>query len=176
MGFYPHLYCRKKIKKLTAKGHMQNISSRCFVLLIRSKIVKNFFINLISFTCFVKKKLYFRCLKSVTRRSEHMKILKYIVLLVLLLSPVATIQSCRTSNLDNRERQIQREKRKRQRNDTVLYQKALKRHMKSQTKETRKSMRQALNTARRNREGRREFFVKRWFREWFGYKQERNKG
>lgn len=105
-----------------------------------------------------------------------MRIIKYIVLLVLLLAPVATFQSCRTSNLDNRERQIQREKKKRSRNDTVLYQKALKRHMNSQTKETRKSMRQALNTAKRNREGRREFFVKRWFRDWFGYKQERNKG
>ncbi len=96
--------------------------------------------------------------------------------MVLLLSPVATIQSCRTSNLDNRERQIQREKRKRQRNDTVLYQKALKRHMKSQTKETRKSMRQALHTAKRNRDNRREFFIKRWFDHWFGYRQDRNKG
>lgn len=95
---------------------------------------------------------------------------------MLLLAPIATIQSCRTSNMDNKERQIQREKKKRQRNDTVLYQKALKNHMKSQTKETRKAMRQALNTAKRNREHKKEFIVKRWFREWFGYKQERNKG
>ncbi len=105
-----------------------------------------------------------------------MRILKYIVLIVALLLPAATFQSCRTSNLSNRERQIQREKKKRQRNDTVLYQKALKRHMKSQTKETRKSMRRALNEADRNRNHRKEFFVKRWFRDWFGYKQERNKG
>lgn len=96
--------------------------------------------------------------------------------MVALLLPTVTFQACRTSNLSNRERQIQREKKKRQRNDTVLYQKALKRHMKSQTKETRKSMRRALNEANRNRNHRKEFFVKRWFRDWFGYKQERNKG
>lgn len=92
------------------------------------------------------------------------------------MAPVVTMNSCRTSNLDNRERRIQREKRKRQRNDTVLYQKALKRHMKSQTKETRKAMRRNLHEAKRNREHRKEFFIKRWFRDWFGYKQERNKG
>lgn len=105
-----------------------------------------------------------------------MKILKYIVLLLLLLAPATTIQSCRTSNSSNRERQIQREKKKRQKNDTVLYQKALKNHMKSQTKDTRKAMRQNLHTAKRNRDHKQEFFVKRWFRDWFGYKQERNKG
>jgi len=105
-----------------------------------------------------------------------MRILKYIVLLLLLLAPVATMQSCRTSNTGNKERQIQREKKKRTRNDTVLYQKALKNHMKSQTKNTRKAMRQAYHTSERNRENKRDFFLKRWFQDWFGYKQEQNKG
>ncbi len=103
-----------------------------------------------------------------------MRILKYIVLMLLLLAPVSTIQSCKTSNTGNRERQIQREKKKRTRNDTVLYQKALKQHMKSQTKNTRKSMRQALHKSRSYNDNKREFFLTRWFHNWFKYKPEQN--
>lgn len=103
-----------------------------------------------------------------------MKLIKHLALILLLLTPVVTLDSCQTMN--NKEQQIQREKNRRAKGDTVLYQKALKRHMKSQTKETRKSMRRAMYEAKRNREHKREFFVKRWFKGWFGYKQERNKG
>lgn len=84
-----------------------------------------------------------------------------------MLMPVTFVVSCRTSNTSNTERRIQKEKRRRAKNDTVLYQKALKRHMKSQTKDTRHSMRRALREARTNREHRREFFLRRWYKNWF---------
>lgn len=105
-----------------------------------------------------------------------MKYIKYLVLVLMLMAPIAAIQPCKAQSMEQRERQIQREKKRRQRDDMVLYQKALKNHMKSQTPETRVAMKQAMRTAKQNREHRREFFVKRWFRNWFGYKQKQNKG
>lgn len=97
----------------------------------------------------------------------RMKAIRIISIMLLLLMPATFVMSCRTSNTGNKERQIQREKRKRSKNDTVLYQKALKRHMKSQTKDTRSSMRRALAIAKRNRDHKREFFLRRWFKDWF---------
>jgi len=94
--------------------------------------------------------------------------------MLLLLAPVSTMQSCKTSNTSSKERQIQREKKKRQKNDTVLYQKALKQHAKSQTKNTRKAMRDSYRKAQNYNNNQREFFLTRWMHNWFKYKPEQN--
>jgi len=101
---------------------------------------------------------------------------KKLIILLLIFAPLVATYSCRTSNIDKKERQIMRERKRRKKDDYVLYQKALKRHMKIQTKDTRKRMKQDMRIARRNRDHKREFIISRWFRNWFGYKQKRNEG
>lgn len=103
-----------------------------------------------------------------------MKGIKIFGIILLLLVMSAGLESCKTSNMSSQDRKIQREKKKRAKNDTVLYQKALKHHMKSQTKETRKSMRSALREANRNRNHRREPFYSRWYKNWFREKPDKN--
>jgi hypothetical protein len=101
---------------------------------------------------------------------------KKCIIVLLIFAPLFTTYSCRTSNIDKKEREIMRERKKRKKDDYVLYQKALKRHMKIQSKETRKRMKEDLRRAKRNREHKKEIFFKRWFRKWFGYKQKPQKG
>ncbi|MCX7696603.1 MAG: hypothetical protein N2Z72_02785 [Bacteroidales bacterium] len=100
------------------------------------------------------------------------------ILIVFILSVAST--SCdlfRRSNIDNKEKAIQKEKKKRQKQDTILYQKALKQHMKNQSKETRKAMKQSMREAKRNREHKPEPFYLRWYKKWFREKpQQKDKG
>lgn len=84
--------------------------------------------------------------------------------------------SCRTSNISNKEKQIQREKKKRAKDDTVLYEKALKKHMKSQTKETRKEMKRNYREAQRYNQKKNEFFLKKFMREKLYQRQKKQKG
>lgn len=84
--------------------------------------------------------------------------------------------SCRTNNISSKERQIQREKKKRAKDDTVLYEKALKKHMKSQTKETRKEMKRNYREAQRYNQKKKEFFLKKFMREKLYQRQKKQKG
>lgn len=84
--------------------------------------------------------------------------------------------SCRTQNISPEERKIQREKKKRAKDDAVLYEKALKKHMKNQTKATRKEMRRNYREAMRYNEQRKEFFLKRWLRERMYQRQKKQEG
>jgi ABC-type amino acid transport substrate-binding protein len=107
-----------------------------------------------------------------------MKIKLVLAIFILSLLPI-TQTSCgvfKRSNVDNKEKEIQKEKKRRQKEDTVLYQKAVKEHMKRQSKETRKAMKQAMKEAERNREHKPEPWYKRLYQKWFGYKQKQNKG
>ncbi len=89
---------------------------------------------------------------------------------------IVAIPSCRTNNLSSKEREIQREKKKRANDDTVLYEKALKKHMKEQTKETRKEMRKNYREAQRYNNQKQEFFLTRFFREKIYQRQKKQKG
>lgn len=84
--------------------------------------------------------------------------------------------SCRTNNLSNKEREIQREKKKRAKDDTVLYEKALKKHMRTQTQETRKEMKKSYRDAQRYNNQKKEFFLKRFIREKIYQRQKKQKG
>ncbi len=86
------------------------------------------------------------------------------------------LPSCRTSNISNKERQIQKEKKRRAKDDTVLYEKALKKHMKNQTKETRKEMKRNYREAQRYNQKKKEFFLKRFMREKLYQRQKKQKG
>ena len=59
--------------------------------------------------------------------------------------------------MSNKERQIKREKKRRAKDDTVLYQKALKKHMKNQTKATRKDMKRNYRESQRYNQQKKEF-------------------
>lgn len=78
--------------------------------------------------------------------------------------------------MTKKERQIQREKEKRRKEDTVLYQKALKQHMKNQSRETQRRMRQNSREAERFNEQRKEFFLSRWIKEWNHRARSRHRG
>ena len=105
-----------------------------------------------------------------------MKFHKKIIILLLIITPLFTTYSCKTGNVSTKEKQINRERQRKKKNDTVLYQKALKRHMKLQSKETQKNMKRDFRTARRNSEYKREFFLKRWLKSKFWYRPEKQKG
>lgn len=104
---------------------------------------------------------------------------KFILLLIVFTLSVVS-NSCflfKRSNIDNKEKAIQKEKKKRQKQDTILYQKAVKQHMKNQSKDTRKAMKQAMREAKRNREHKPEPFYLRWYKKWFREKpQQKDKG
>lgn len=90
-------------------------------------------------------------------------IIYYLVLIAIALSTIILTPSCR-SKMSKREREIQKEKERRRKEDTVLYQKALKKHMKNQGRETRKIMKQNAKEAQRYNEQKDEFFIKRWIK------------
>lgn len=95
----------------------------------------------------------------------------FLILIISFASP-----SCRTDNISQKEKQIQREKKRRSKDDTVLYQKALKKHMRNQTKETRKEMRRNYREAQRYNQQKKEFFLKRFIREKLYQRQKKQKG
>lgn len=104
------------------------------------------------------------------------KVAPFLLIVVITLS-VSLIQvSCRTNNMSNKERQIQKEKKRRAKDDTVLYQKALKKHMKNQTKATRKEMKRNYRDAQRYNQQKKEFFLKRIIRDKMFQRQKRQKG
>jgi len=78
--------------------------------------------------------------------------------------------------MSNKERQIQREKKRRSKDDTVLYQKALKKHMKNQTKATQKDMKRNYREAQRFNDKKKEFFLKKFIRERLYQRQKKQKG
>lgn len=100
----------------------------------------------------------------------------YVFITFIMISLSGSVTSCRTKNLSPEERKIQREKKKRAKEDSVLYEKALKRHMKNQTKATRKEMRRNYREAMRYNEQRKEFFLKRWLRERMYQRQKKQQG
>ena len=81
--------------------------------------------------------------------------------------------SCQTQNtsVSQQEKKIEKEKKKRQKDDTILYQKAVKQQMNNQTAETKEAMKDAEKQAKLNRENKKEFFLKRWINNW-QYKQQ----
>jgi len=95
---------------------------------------------------------------------------------IFVLFVVFSYTSCRTDNISNKEKQIQREKKRRAKDDTVLYQKALKKHMKSQTKATQKDMKRNYREAQRYNQQKKEFFLKRFIREKLYQRQKKQKG
>jgi hypothetical protein len=96
-----------------------------------------------------------------------------IILLIVFLVPFS---SCRTNTLSSKEKQIQREKKRRVKEDSVLYEKALKKHMKSQTKATRQEMKRNYRDAQRHNNQKQEFFLKRFVREKLYQRQKKQKG
>lgn len=83
--------------------------------------------------------------------------------------------SCR-SKMSKREREIQKEKEKRRKDDTVLYQKALKKHMKNQGRETQRIMKKNAKEAQRYNEQKDEFFLKRWIKKSNHKRKTRHRG
>jgi hypothetical protein len=100
----------------------------------------------------------------------------YVLILLFTAASFVIVPSCRTNNLSNKERQIQREKKRRAKDDTVLYQKALKRHMKNQTKATRKDMKRNYREAHRYNEQKKQFFLFRIIRDKMYQRQKKQKG
>ncbi len=100
----------------------------------------------------------------------------YSLAIMILLSSFVVLPSCRTNNLSNKEREIQREKKRRAKDDTVLYQKALKRHMKNQTEATRKDMKRNYREAMRYNEQKKQFFLFKIIRDKMYQKQKKQKG
>ena len=97
-----------------------------------------------------------------------------IFLIIILFSGLSmTCYSCKSqsTSINSQEKKIEKEKKKRQKDDTILYQKAVKQQMNNQTPETREAMKDAQKQAKRNRENKKEFFIKRWIKNW-QYKQQ----
>ncbi len=83
--------------------------------------------------------------------------------------------SCRSStSISKTEKQIEKEKKRRAKDDIVLYKKALKKHMKTQTRYTRKEMKRNYKEAMRYMEQKPEPILRRLFRD--RGRQKRQKG
>jgi len=104
------------------------------------------------------------------------KLAPFVFVVFLLTSGISMFSSCRTNNMSKKERQISREKKKRAKDDTVLYQKALKKHMKNQTKATRKDMKRNYRESQRYNQQKKEFFLKRIIRDKMYQRQKKQKG
>jgi pyruvate/2-oxoacid:ferredoxin oxidoreductase beta subunit len=104
------------------------------------------------------------------------RIAPYVLIAFIAVSSVLVFSSCRTNNMSNKERQIQKEKKRRSKDDTVLYQKALKKHMKNQTKATRKDMKRNYRESQRYNSQKKEFFLKRIIRDKLYQRQKKQKG
>ena len=86
------------------------------------------------------------------------KFLQRTFLLLFLLSPVIVF----SQSASKQQKKIEREKQKRVKEDLKAYQKAIKRHNKIQSKDTRKRMKRDRKKAFRHNDNKREFFLKRW--------------
>ena len=87
------------------------------------------------------------------------RILQSAFFLLFLVSPVVVF----SQSASKQEKKIERMKEKRMEEDLKLYQKAIKRHQKIQSKDTRKRMKKDRKQAFRHNDNKREFFLKRWF-------------
>ena len=76
-----------------------------------------------------------------------------------LITPVVVF----SQSASKQEKKIEKMKEKRMEEDLKLYQKAIKRHNKIQSKDTQKRMKKDRKHAFRHNENKREFFLKRWF-------------
>jgi pyruvate/2-oxoacid:ferredoxin oxidoreductase beta subunit len=93
------------------------------------------------------------------------KKLHYLVLFLFLFTTLTIQPSCRTTNISKSEKRLQKEKKKRAKEDVVLYEKAVKRHMKGQTKETQQQMKENNKTAEQYNDRKKDNFIKRFFKE-----------
>jgi hypothetical protein len=119
-------------------------------------------------------KIFFFNIKTMTSILLK-KSFPFLIAVIMLISFQFTT-SCRTNNMSKKERQIQKEKKRRAKDDTVLYQKALKKHMKNQTRATQKEMKRNYRDAQRYNEQKKEFFLKRFIREKMFQRQKKQKG
>jgi len=99
-----------------------------------------------------------------------------LVLLLFIFTSVIIQPSCRTTNISQSEKRIQKEKKRRAKDDRVLYEKALKRHMKGQTKETQQSMKDNYKKSQQYNERKQDNFIKRFIRERTTRNQRKQKG
>ena len=92
---------------------------------------------------------------------------KTIIFLIIILFSVLsmTCYSCKSqsTSINSQEKKIEKEKKKRQKDDTILYQKAVKQQMNNQTPETREAMKDAQNKPKEIVKIK-EFFIKRWIK------------
>lgn len=84
-----------------------------------------------------------------------------IIALFLLLSILAG--SCRSSHGTRKQKEVARTQEQRKKETMHQYEAAVKRHKSIQTKETRKRLIQNEKEARRKENGRKQFFLFRWF-------------
>lgn len=94
---------------------------------------------------------------------NYKNIFKVFIIILLIFIPIVANISCRITNISKQERKIEREKKRRQKEDAVLYQRALQRHIKMQSDDTRQEMRENLRRAEKYNRRQKEFFLKRWF-------------
>jgi len=95
---------------------------------------------------------------------NHKFFFRIFIVILLIFILVLTNISCRTTtSISKQERKIQKEKERRQKEDVVLYQRAINRHIKMQSDETRQEMRENLRRAEKYNRRQKEFFLKRWF-------------
>ena len=65
--------------------------------------------------------------------------------------------------IEKQKEKIEKKKAQRANEAMAMYEKGLKRHLKVQSKDTKKRMRKSMRKADRINDNRREFFLKRWF-------------
>lgn len=72
-------------------------------------------------------------------------------------------QGCKTSSKSKSLQETEQKQKQRQKEEDAKYQKAVKQHLKHQTKETRKRMKTNKKIAQGNTYAKKECFLKRWF-------------
>lgn len=91
-----------------------------------------------------------------------MKIYKRLMMLIICCLPLfATVQAQESASA--KQRKLAKQKEKKDNEALRLYQKAIKRHHKIQSKSTRKEMRRGLRKSKNAFSNKKDFFLKRWF-------------
>ncbi|MEI7594675.1 MAG: hypothetical protein WCK02_02925 [Bacteroidota bacterium] len=101
---------------------------------------------------------------------------KYIYILFISISIFFTQTSCfifkKQDPADKQMKVLEKKQRQKEKEELKIYRQAIKKHMKMQSKNTRKMMKRGYGTADRTNDNKREFFLKRWLQS--GLKKKRS--